>query len=81
MTEAQKTAAVIVRLLALYIVVRGGLGLIGLAAFERVVTERGFADIGVTGMAVGSALTLLAAGAILFLGAPVVARVVTFDMR
>ena len=44
-------------------------------------TERGFADMGMTGMAVGSALTLLAAGAILFLGAPVVARVVTFDMR
>ncbi|UCC24449.1 MAG: hypothetical protein JSU98_12005 [Gemmatimonadales bacterium] len=76
MTEAQKTATVIVRLLALFLVLRGVVGLAGFAALQRVVGE-----VGTTTMAIGAALALLGAGGVLFLGAPVLARLVTFDLK
>lgn len=76
MTEAQKTATVIVRLLALFLVLRGVVGLAGFAALQRVVGE-----VGTTTMAMGAALALLGAGGVLFLGAPMLARMVTFDLK
>lgn len=75
MTESQKTAVVIIRLLALYLVVRGGLGILGFAAFEQLA-----GGLGSVGMALGSVLVIFAVGAGLWFVAPAVGRLVTHDL-
>ena len=70
-----REAPVIVRLIALYVGLRGVLGLVGFFALQRAMGA-----VGMMGMAGGAALTLVAAGAVLFLAAPILARAVTFDL-
>lgn len=75
MIDAQRVAVVITRLVALYLIVRGLIGALAVFVFVGMA-----AGLGVAGMAAGSVAATVAGGIVLFLAAPVIARVVTFDM-
>lgn len=75
MSDIQKLAVVITRLVALYVIVRGLIGALAVFAFVGM-----SAGLGVAGMATGSVAAMVAGGVVLFFAAPVVARIVTFDL-